>query len=287
MLGVVAYKCQRSSEVQLSCPASSQKTSPGGSLNYSQLRQLSEETTGTSYDMRLINTSTGRLEEFFDSQRPPYAILSHTWGQEELSYFDLLYLTSSFPPNVIGTVQALLRSPSRESEGYLKLEACCKVAKRRGLKWLWIDSCCIDKSSSAELSEAINSMWSWYREAEECYVYLCDVQPTLSPAESLSGLKHARWFTRGWTLQELLAPRNVIFFDMQWKLLADKNLLGPQLSTITSIPLVYLDGTYDPADYKICSVAMKMSWLSSRQTTRTEDMAYCMFGLFDGRSHHV
>lgn len=125
--------------------------------------------------MRLVNTSTGRLDEFFDTQRPSYAILSHTWGKEELSYFDLLYLTSSFPPDAIGTVQALLRSPRRDSEGYLKLEACCRVAKSRGFDWVWIDTCCIDKSSSAELSEAINSMWAWYRDAAECYVYLFDV----------------------------------------------------------------------------------------------------------------
>lgn len=237
--------------------------------------------------MRLINTSTGRLEEFFDSQRPPYAILSHTWGNEELSYLDLLYLTSSLPGDAIGIVQALLRNPSRHSEGYLKFEACCKVAQSRGLAWVWIDSCCIDKSSSAELSEAINSMWSWYRDATECYVYLSDVTQQLqSSREAIEAFSHARWFTRGWTLQELLAPQSVIFYNSRWELLADKAQMGTQLSSITKIPLVFLDGTYDPSDCKLCSAAMKMSWLSSRQTTRTEDMAYCMFGLFNGWSHY-
>lgn len=274
------------------------KASSGPSIELTRLGPLppcKPETLGTASpvatcrnlhlpysDMRLIKTRTGSLEEFFDTQRPAYAILSHTWGNDELSYFDLLYLSSSFPPDIMGTVKALLRSPRRDSEGYLKLEACCRVAKSRGLDWLWIDTCCIDKSSSAELSEAINSMWSWYRDAAECYVYLSDVDFSSVDATGGPLLDHARWFTRGWTLQELLAPKTVPFYNSDWELLANKLHIGWQLSRINKIPVVFLDGTYDAADCKICSVAMKMSWLSTRQTTRTEDMAYYMFGLFDG-----
>ena len=238
--------------------------------------------------MRLINTSTGRLKEFFDSERPPYAILSHTWGKDELSYLDLLFFSSELPQDAIGTVHALLPRPSRQSKGYLKYESCCEIARSRGCEWLWIDSCCIDKSSSAELSEAINSMWNWYHDSKECYVYLSDFQELHIDSRNGHGaeFKDSRWFTRGWTLQELLAPSNVIFYNRQWVQLADKAQIGWQLSMITNIPLVFLDGTYDPTDCKICSGAMKMSWLSRRQTTRTEDMAYCMFGLFDGWYRH-
>jgi hypothetical protein len=237
--------------------------------------------------MRLINTLTGKFEEFFDSQRPKYAILSHTWGKEELSYLDFLFLTSGMSTNLHQAVQGLLNNPKRAGQGFQKVEACCKIAQSRGFEWVWIDSCCIDKSSSAELSEAINSMWSWYRDAVECYVYLFDISATatelLSSTSGLEVLGRARWFSRGWTLQELLAPRKVVFYNCRWEVLAEKSQIGAELSKITRIPLVFLNGAYDPSDCKICSVAMKMNWLSRRETTRTEDMAYCMLGLFDGR----
>lgn len=242
--------------------------------------------------MRLINTSTGLFREFQDdSQRPRYAILSHTWGDEEISYLDLLFLTNAAATTVSGVVQLLLKNPSRDSQGFKKVQKTCELARSRGLEWVWIDSCCIDKSSSAELSEAINSMWTWYRAAAECYVFLFDV--TITPkrgpagqsspldAASLNALSAARWFTRGWTLQELLAPPQVLFFNNKWDHVASKAELSNELSVITKIPLVFLNGTVPPDDGKRCSVAMKMSWVSKRQTTRTEDMAYCMLGLFD------
>ena len=129
-------------------------------------------------------------------------------------------------------------------------------------------------------------MWQWYADAAECYVYLRDVPISLGQLETSVGLSvfsRARWFTRGWTLQELLAPKNVVFYNNRWQMIATKGQIGSQLSSITRIPLVFLDGTYAASDSTICSVAMKMSWLSRRQTTRTEDMAYCMLGLFDGK----
>ncbi|KXT08484.1 hypothetical protein AC579_4427 [Pseudocercospora musae] len=234
--------------------------------------------------MRLINTATGRLQDFDDSSRPRYAVLSHTWGDQETPYLDFLFLTSELPANALGAVQVLLRNPSKDTEGFRKIQECCQLARNRGLEWLWIDTCCIDKSSSAELSEAINSMWQWYADAVECYVYLRDVP--ISPGQlgtsmGLSVFSRARWFTRGWTLQELLAPKNVVFYNNRWQMIATKAQIGSQLSSITRIPLVFLEGTYAASDSTICSVAMKMSWLSRRQTTRTEDMAYCMLGLFD------
>ena len=239
--------------------------------------------------MRLINVQTFTMHDFSsESSTPAYAILSHTWGSQELSYFDFLFLTSDLPPGGTNIVRALLRNPSRDGPGYRKVAACCELARSRGIEWVWIDSCCIDKSSSAELSEAINSMWSWYRGAVECYAHLGDVSFDEDSGPGLSRVKwfqisHARWFSRGWTLQELLAPNKVLFCNDQWEIFAEKSEVVAELSHITNIPSVFLDGTHDPSDHNFCSVAMKMSWLSRRETTRTEDMAYCMLGLFDGQ----
>lgn len=237
--------------------------------------------------MRLVNTGTGHLHEFFEAERPQYAVLSHTWGNEELSYLDLLYLTSDIPASSAAIVQALLRNPSRDRAGFRKLQECCKLARSRGVEWIWVDTCCIDKSSSAELSEAINSMYSWYQDAVECYVYLFDISTQSSDFAGMSveDFGKARWFTRGWTLQELLAPKDVLFCNNQWEPIATKTTLARALSRITGIPLIFLDGSHSPTDDKMCSVATRMSWLSRRQTTRIEDMAYCMLGLFTGKSN--
>lgn len=218
--------------------------------------------------MRLIHVETLALHEFpAEDFAPEYAVLSHTWGDQEISYLDLLYLTSDIPTAAGSIVQTLLRSPSRDSAGFQKVEACCKLARSRGIDWVWIDSCCIDKSSSAELSEAINSMWRWYRNAAECYAYLFDLPASFTKSQSheaaFEAFQRARWFTRGWTLQELLAPRKVLFCNSEWTICAEKSQIGRELSTITSIPLVFLDGTFEVSDCNLCSAAMKMSWLSA------------------------
>jgi len=145
-------------------------------------------------------------------------------------------------------------------------------------------------------------MWGWYRDAAECYVYLVDVSDRLerdgirrddpfNPGSSTINLndrireqfRNAKWFTRGWTLQELLAPKTVLFYNNCWEIIASKAEIAEELAQITRIPLVFLDGTVSPSDNKLCSIAMRMSWVSRRQTTRVEDMAYCMLGLFDGK----
>jgi hypothetical protein len=134
-------------------------------------------------------------------------------------------------------------------------------------------------------------MWHWYRDAAECYVYLVDVSAKaerdiaadlLRFDDAARGqFRSARWFGRGWTLQELLAPKIELFCNNCWEVIATKADIGVELSKITSIPLIFLDGTVSPSDNKPCRIAMRMSWVSRRQTTRTEDMAYCMLGLFD------
>ena len=207
-------------------------------------------------NMRLLHPATFRFEEFFDSNVPRYAILSHRWGDGEVTFQDF----------DIGKEQT--------RSGFIKIKSCCSLAQSRGFEWIWIDTCCINKKSSAELSEAINSMFRWYAEAGECYAYLSDVRGN-EDLDSPAGFKQSRWFTRGWTLQELLAPSSVIFYDVQWTRIGCKKELFGEISEVTGIGVQYLH------DMREASVATKMSWISKRQTSRSEDMAYCLLGLFD------
>ncbi|KAK5661794.1 hypothetical protein OQA88_9896 [Cercophora sp. LCS_1] len=207
--------------------------------------------------MWLINTKTLLLEHF-SSDIPPYAILSHTWEDGEVSFDEM-------------------RSADRtHKKGYEKILQTCLLAKSQSnLGYAWIDTCCIDKSSSAELSEAINSMFSYYRDATVCYVYLADFATVTGQQ---SGYGASRWFSRGWTLQELIAPQDLDFFDNNWKKFGSKLSMADSLSSITGIPSMVLSGRRVLSD---CSVAMRMSWAASRQTTRAEDIAYCLLGIFD------
>jgi len=202
--------------------------------------------------MRLINTYTCSLERFTFPNVPEYAILSHVWGAEEVSFEDFNANTASAKP------------------GYEKIRSSVAQAKKDGHKHLWIDTVCIDQSSSAELSEAINSMFKWYKSAATCYVYLEDVQ-------HLPELGKSRWFTRGWTLQELVAPKVVTFFNRDWDFLGSRTQLKDAISAITRIPTEVLEGQ----DLKRSSIAQRMSWAASRKTTRVEDMAYSLLGIFD------
>ncbi|KAM6521734.1 hypothetical protein FALCPG4_011440 [Fusarium falciforme] len=162
-------------------------------------------------------------------------------------------------------------------KGFAKLEGCCARAAQDDLEWVWIDTCCIDKSSSAELSEAIDSMYRWYQNADVCFVYLSGVPP-LDPFLDKHLFQKARWFTRGWCLQELLAPREVEFYAENWTELGTKWSLQQFISDITSIPAAVLLQQKQLGEF---TVAERMSWASKRDTTREEDMAYCLLGIFD------
>jgi hypothetical protein len=142
---------------------------------------------------------------------------------------------------------------------------------------LTLRSCCIDKKSSAELSEAINSMYRWYQQSAVCYVFLADVSS--DKPEIKVQFKSSRWFTRGWTLQELIAPQNVVFYSKEWRILGTKSddEMTIFLSLITRIDEEYVNGK----DINLASISKRMSWASSRRTTRTEDIAYCLLGIFD------
>ncbi|KAI9773659.1 MAG: hypothetical protein M1840_006933 [Geoglossum simile] len=163
--------------------------------------------------------------------------------------------------------------PSRE--GFAKIKHMCDLTLEHGLGYAWVDTCCIDKSSSAELTESINSMFQWYRNAAECYVYLEDLPPHAPTGDRLTS---CRWFSRGWTLQELLAPEKVKFYDMAWNYRGSKLDLIYAISQSTGIPSGVLQGHDALAS---CSVAKRMSWAAHRQTMRVEDMSYCLMGIFD------
>lgn len=207
--------------------------------------------------MRLLKTKlmseTGALEieEFDDIGIPKYAILSHRWGNDEPTLRDVERGTTT-------------------KEGFKKVQQSCDMAKRDGIDYIWIDTCCIDKTSSAELSEAINSMYLWYFRAHRCYAYLADV-PSKPFGESV-------WFTRGWTLQELLAPADLVFLDANWKVLGTKEGLQKEISSCTGIPVGILSGD---EDLETCSIAQRMSWAAKRSTKRVEDLAYCLLGIFE------
>jgi hypothetical protein len=178
--------------------------------------------------MRLLNVHTLKLESFYEELKPEYAILSHTWGEEEITFAQILKK----------------RKEPLRANGYQKIDFTCKQAKKNGINYAWIDTCCIDKSSSAELSEAINSMFKWYKEAKICYAYLNDVT-------CLTDLETARWFTRGWTLQELIAPETLHFFDHTGSYIGDKKTLADRVSLRTNIPVQVLKLTTRPATLSV------------------------------------
>jgi hypothetical protein len=210
--------------------------------------------------IRLLRTDTLEIEQFGFGPIPKYAILSHRWGEYELTFQDvnnLIWKKKGFENDL------------PKVEAFNKISNCCARARSESFKYAWIDSCCIDKTSSAELSEAINSMYLWYQQSAKCYAYLSDVQ-------SISTFKQSEWFMRGWTLQELLAPSEVYFVNKDWKDLGTKTSLRQAIFEKTQIPVNILAG----ADLETASVAQRMSWASNRRTTRSEDRAYCLMGIF-------
>ena len=270
--------------------------------------------------MRLLHTTSLVLHEFFDSQIPEYAILSHRWGKNETTYKEMR--------------KGPLAAPS--GPGLDKIIEFCRLASKDSYEWAWIDTCCIDKRSSSELSEAINSMYEWYKAASHCYIHLSDVswwtasgeydyhaapgnydqagskvgfwtarQRRLSRTELETQIRASAWFRRGWTLQELLAPHysKIHFVDSQWEDIGTLADLATIVSEITCINKKYvcLDRYINPEDLNPWgfsstllgvaqftagpsttppSVAQIMSWASCRETSRGEDMAYCLLGLF-------
>jgi hypothetical protein len=217
------------------------------------------------------------LASFDPTNAPQYAILSHTWGPdgEELNFSELRGRSASKEE-----IEMM-----KEKPGYQKIQFCGRQAAKDDLEYFWVDSCCIDKRSSAELSEAINSMFEWYKRAVKCYVFLQDVSTSQVEGAKVSSpediwveaFQGSRWFTRGWTLQELLAPKRVEFFSKEGTYLGEKEGMSSMLSTITSIPVDALQGK--PLS-KFTSKE-RFSWVKNRQTRLQEDKAYALCGIFD------
>lgn len=216
--------------------------------------------------LKLTDAGSFSLTWFPKDRIPPYAILSHTWGRgedDEVTYKDIV------------------DGMGDKKRGYQKLQFCSNQAKADDLHYFWADTCCIDKSNNNELTTAINSMFRWYQNATRCYVYLSDVSVHTQDGRSRhveweSAFRNSRWFTRGWTLQELLAPGIVEFFSYDCIRLGDKRSLEQQIHEITGINIEALQGRY----LGEFSVEERFRWGEKRQTTEEEDNAYCLLGIF-------
>lgn len=232
--------------------------------------------------MWLINTTTEKIQFIADPELCQYAILSHTWRREGEPTLQE-YMNHSMSPPAVASGRGIKedrlakRASAGKEERFAKVRETCRLARARNIPYAWIDTVCIDKTSSAELTEAINSMFRWYKDAAVCFAYLVDLP--VGPRKDLwHTLSLCRWFTRGWTLQELVAPKTVEFYDEAWNLRGDKHELSELLSAITRIDE---DVLRDSSLLRNIPVARRMSWASRRQCTRVEDVAYSLFGVFD------
>ncbi|KAM0297353.1 hypothetical protein HYE67_003075 [Fusarium culmorum] len=222
--------------------------------------------------MRCMNTTTFELHTStqIDFKQQGYGILSHRWGSNEILFSQI----SQF-------AHELRQTRNRHVLPQLdKILGACITARQQGLQWMWIDNCCINKSDNSELSESINSMFKWYSDAVVCLTYLSDVRYAGgSPVfQSYETGETSKWFSRGWTLQELLAPSNLLFYDTDWKYLGSKIDLAKPIEDVTGIAAQYLT---KENDFRTACIAAKMSWAARREATKEEDMAYCLFGIFN------
>lgn len=217
--------------------------------------------------LECLGDGTYRLKKnLYGDRIPPYAILSHTWGEDEIEV--------SYKNFEDGTGES--------KRGYSKIRFCGERAQRDGLKYFWIDTCCIDKGNSTELQEAINSMFQWYAKSTKCYALLSDVSVSSADEDGLRRawkpiFQKSRWFSRGWTLQELIAPKIVQFFSAEGQLLGDRISLEGTIHDITGVSIHALRGRpmheFSPEE--------RMKWALSRTRTREEDAAYSLLGIFD------
>lgn len=250
-------------------------------LKIRQKNQTQLDHHHTFSTMWLLDTLTLELRDFVGAEIPEkYAILSHTWDIDEVTFRDM----------------HKDREAVKGKAGYVKIQKCCEKARRDGLQYVWIDTCCIDKRSSAELSEAINSMYRWYERSTVCYAYLADVpsEGFWSETADYDALRKSRWFTRGWTLQELLAPSNVLFLGVDWEVIGakassfeaalptpdDRKYTKIFLRKVAEITRIDESALRDSQYVQTAPAALKMSWAAQRETTREEDLAYALMGLF-------
>ncbi|MCJ1390484.1 hypothetical protein MMC18_003343 [Xylographa bjoerkii] len=215
--------------------------------------------------IRLLDATTHSIASYIDP--PSYAIISHVWLPPEIIHTDII------DPSIPLSTFSNPSHPKCISAGKI-LNSCDTLIRLYNgrVKHLWLDTICIDKKDLTELSTAINSMYKWYRYAEVCFVYLADY-----PSLSVRDFTHSKWFTRGWTLQELIASKSVLFFDASWNQIGDRDTLQSDLTARTSIPAASLLGSKNVG---WASVSCRMSWAAGRIVTVEEDIAYCLLGLF-------
>ena len=243
--------------------------SPGSSTISEALRLYLDST------MWLLSTDRAELHYFPSPEQVPdgYAALSHVWDKEgEQTFQEIREIERVCKQTGVNPRDVVCK----------KIRRCCRLAQKHDHRWVWIDTCCIDKTSSAELSEAINSMFHYYSLASVCYGYLRDVDDPPAPSNketwTLPALDTTSvWFSRGWTLQELIAPHLFLFVSQSWKVLGTKADYAELLEETTGIPA---DVLRLELSYTTTSIAQRMSWFGDRKTTRVEDEAYCLLGLF-------
>lgn len=224
--------------------------------------------------MRILDTTTFELASNSLSilKQESYAIFSHRWNGSEITFKELGAHIDTL--RAAGTTP--LESPEQE-----KIRGACQIARAKGIRWIWIDICCLDKSSTAELAEFLNSMYQWYRDAKLCITYLSDVVRKGDGREDFTceAGHPSVWFSCGWALQELLAPRHLEFFDKNWDPIGDRAGFAEQIEKITNIQSKYLKSETEGEDPRAACIATKFSWIATRRTERDEDMAYSILGL--------
>lgn len=223
--------------------------------------------------MRLLDINNLEFTEFRDHERPTYAIASHRWQEEEVAY------------------QEVRERRNTHKKGYRKVEAFAKYVRENvhPIRWLWIDTCCINKDSAAELSEAINLMFDWYRKAEVCLAYLVDADSDTAQGGRL--FEKSEWFERGWTLQELLAPKTVVFLSKSWEVIGNKGAsfhnygrspVGRGLECeIAARAGITENILHDYEKSRSLPVETRLKWMEDRKTSREEDLSYALYGIFE------
>ncbi|CZT14140.1 uncharacterized protein RCC_00113 [Ramularia collo-cygni] len=244
--------------------------------------------------MRLLHTHTLQFSEHVSPyEAPGYIIASHRWLDDEVSYQEFVKNRTNTDPT------------KQRKAGMDKVLRFCEYINQWRSQppgtniphYIWIDTICINKDSSAELQEAITSMFEWYAQAWCCLVWMHDVSVDAAPLDVLKSFCVSVWFTRGWTLQELLAPKTVIFLDEQWRHLGHKSSTVGLMEPDSQAPIPFgrlgwpLNKWISKAtgidkrilwDYRNAgntSIEERQSWMNKRQTTRREDRAYCMLGI--------
>lgn len=234
--------------------------------------------------MRLLCAKTLQFHEPPYGKAPKYAILSYRWGGDELSHQAMRA--------AVGHGRMKSEDPIRRKTGFMKIYNFSRQALEDGYEYIWVDTCCIDKSGSAELQEAINSMYQWYKDSEVCYAYLDDVSIPRSRrrhrvtrnafgAIYTKSFQNSKWFTRGWTLQELLAPQKLVFVDQEWRRIGTLGELAQEIQTITSIPIDNFsqDQREDRVKLWEVQVARCMAWAVNRETTQVKDYLFASWTL--------